>query len=209
MEYIIEKVTAFITRNKNQRTELLLFQHPTAGIQIPSGTVENEETVEKALIREVAEETGLKNTSIKQYIGYMEKTLPADQFILLKKSKVYSQPVSTSFGWAELRKGIPLIALRTNNAYTQVTYLEYDNLLNPEYISYQITGWVPSHLLCNKTKRHFFHLTINEAVKDEWEIFADNHAFKLFWSPLTRLPQIIAPQSQWLEFIRHNLGYNL
>ena len=33
----IEKVTAFITRTTTQGTDLLLFAHPHAGIQIPAG----------------------------------------------------------------------------------------------------------------------------------------------------------------------------
>ncbi len=36
----IEKVTAFVTRMVNGRRELLLFQHPYAGIQIPAGAVD-------------------------------------------------------------------------------------------------------------------------------------------------------------------------
>ena len=34
-----EKVTAFVIRTANHRAELLLFEHPYAGIQIPAGTV--------------------------------------------------------------------------------------------------------------------------------------------------------------------------
>ena len=59
MSKIIEKVTAFIIRKSKDGNDLLLFEHPNAGIQIPAGTVEDQETPEKAIIREVAEETGL------------------------------------------------------------------------------------------------------------------------------------------------------
>jgi 8-oxo-dGTP pyrophosphatase MutT (NUDIX family) len=50
----IEKVTAFVTREVESGHELLLFEHPNAGIQIPAGTVNPEETPEEAGRREVA-----------------------------------------------------------------------------------------------------------------------------------------------------------
>ena len=36
----VEKVTAFITRRVDDGCELLLFEHPVGGVQIPAGTVE-------------------------------------------------------------------------------------------------------------------------------------------------------------------------
>ncbi len=38
-----EKVTAFVTRMSPRGMEVLLFQHPSAGIQVPAGTVEADE----------------------------------------------------------------------------------------------------------------------------------------------------------------------
>jgi hypothetical protein len=40
MEKELGKVTCFITRRNEYKLELLLIQHPKAGIQIPTGTVE-------------------------------------------------------------------------------------------------------------------------------------------------------------------------
>jgi 8-oxo-dGTP pyrophosphatase MutT (NUDIX family) len=65
----IEKVTAFVTRMVHGRQELLLFEHPCAGIQIPAGTVELAEAPEAAAIRETHEETGLIDVAIDQYLG--------------------------------------------------------------------------------------------------------------------------------------------
>ncbi|MBI1802321.1 MAG: NUDIX domain-containing protein [Chloroflexi bacterium] len=58
---MVEKVVAYITREKNGNRELLVFKHsdyPDAGIQVPAGTVEPGELPEQALWREVSEETG-------------------------------------------------------------------------------------------------------------------------------------------------------
>ncbi|HUP26956.1 MAG TPA: NUDIX domain-containing protein [Chloroflexia bacterium] len=58
----LKKVLAYITRRADDRRELLVFTHrdfPGAGLQVPAGTVKDGEDVKKALLREVAEETGL------------------------------------------------------------------------------------------------------------------------------------------------------
>jgi 8-oxo-dGTP pyrophosphatase MutT (NUDIX family) len=63
----IEKVTAFVIRSVNGRMDLLLFEHPYAGIQFPAGTVEPGEAPEAAAVRETYEETGLRDVAIDQY----------------------------------------------------------------------------------------------------------------------------------------------
>jgi ADP-ribose pyrophosphatase YjhB (NUDIX family) len=59
---VIQKVLAYITRQRNGRIEVLVFEHrdfPEAGVQVPAGTVERGESVEQALYREIEEESGL------------------------------------------------------------------------------------------------------------------------------------------------------
>ena len=54
----IEKVTAFVTLpTSTGGYELLLFDNPAAGIQIPDGTVEADESPDLAVLREGSEET--------------------------------------------------------------------------------------------------------------------------------------------------------
>ena len=60
MNKVVQKVTAFIVRERDGVKELLVFKHPTAGIQIPAGTVEKDEDIETAVKRETYEETGLQ-----------------------------------------------------------------------------------------------------------------------------------------------------
>jgi ADP-ribose pyrophosphatase YjhB (NUDIX family) len=65
---VVEKVYAYIT----QEDKLLVFKHtryPEAGIQVPGGTVEGDESPEDAVLREVREETGLNDLEIISYLG--------------------------------------------------------------------------------------------------------------------------------------------
>ncbi|MCA0457785.1 MAG: NUDIX domain-containing protein [Chloroflexi bacterium] len=62
------KVLTYITRG----SRLLVFTHPTApeaGIQVPGGTVEPDELVEDAALREAIEETGLAGLRLSAFLG--------------------------------------------------------------------------------------------------------------------------------------------
>jgi 8-oxo-dGTP pyrophosphatase MutT (NUDIX family) len=62
------KVLAYVTREEH----LLVFQQPdfpTAGIQVPAGTIEDEESPLDAITREVIEETGLTDFTVRAKLG--------------------------------------------------------------------------------------------------------------------------------------------
>ena len=140
---VIEKITAFITRESADGHDLLLFKHPNAGIQILEGTVEDDETPEEAVLREVSEETGLTSLSVGEYLGCMEHRLPEGHRIMAESTKVYARPDVTSFDWAHLRKDIPVtFSGRKIGGFSQVTYEELDRVPNPQYVPMSITGWV-------------------------------------------------------------------
>jgi len=203
MQGIIEKVTAFITRESADGHDLLLFKHPNAGIQIPAGTVEDDETAEEAVLREVSEETGLTSLSVGQYLGCKEDRLPEGQRIMAESTKVYARPDVTSFDWAHLRKGIRVtLSGRRMGGFSQVTYEELDRVPNPQYVTMSIIGWVPDGVLADARRRHFFHLEFDGQSEERWTVYSDNHYFSLFWAPVEALPEIIHPQGEWLEFLR-------
>jgi 8-oxo-dGTP diphosphatase len=73
---MIRKVVAYIT----QEDKLLVFSHPhhpEAGIQVPAGTVEEDESPREAVLREAREETGLDDLEIQSYLGVREHDLSA------------------------------------------------------------------------------------------------------------------------------------
>lgn len=62
------KAFAYIT----QGNSLLVFEHdnaPEAGIQVPAGSIEANETPEQAVLREAREETGLQKLSLIRFLG--------------------------------------------------------------------------------------------------------------------------------------------
>ena len=126
---VLEKVTAFITRPGSSGLDLLLFQHPSAGVQLPAGTVEEGETAEEAVLREAAEETGLAKLRLLSTIGYRYRVLPPGQAVLLCSTAVYSRPDVTSFDWAGLPRGCWVRLQRQQGGFAQVTYEEWDRLL--------------------------------------------------------------------------------
>ncbi len=65
---ISHKVVAYITHG----SRLLVFEHvdfPEAGIQVPAGTIHQDEAPETAVLREAQEETGLPNLTLRHYLG--------------------------------------------------------------------------------------------------------------------------------------------
>ena len=66
------KVLAYIFRTIKDQKELLVFDHKDfddVNPQVPAGTVEEGESNDEAILREVFEESGLKFESHDQYLG--------------------------------------------------------------------------------------------------------------------------------------------
>lgn len=73
----IAKAVAAVIREVEGRQQLLVFRHPTAGVQLPKGTIEPDETIAHATLRELEEESGLTLTAEPRYIGTWDRLLPA------------------------------------------------------------------------------------------------------------------------------------
>jgi ADP-ribose pyrophosphatase YjhB (NUDIX family) len=198
----IEKVTAFVTRTVNSRREVLLFEHPYAGIQIPAGTVELGEAPATAVVRETHEETGLAEVAVDQYLGVREVVLPDARRMIHQPTGVYARPDRMSFNWIQLGRGLTVNIERSSGDFTQITYQEWDRQAAPAYVSYQITGWVPSVVLTQVHRRHFFTLTTTDTTPERWQVIAERVLrFTLFWAPLDALPAIVSTQIPWLDML--------
>ena len=203
MNKIVQKVTAFIVRENNGVKELLVFKHPTAGVQIPAGTVEDGEGIETAVKRETYEETGLQFVKIEKYLGCFENELAEGRRIIAETTEVYIEPSLSAVPYEQkLTRGLTVDYHSTRDDFTHVSYIQYDKHPNPTCIRYNITGWVPNENLSDQKKRHFFHLTAQEETADAWELESDGgHIFSPYWTPLSPKPQIISPQDKWLDFV--------
>ena len=76
---LVEKVVAYVTRQRERASELLVFTHtdfPDAGVQVPAGTVQRGEEPETALMRELEEETGKRGFRLMRKIARDEYVAP-------------------------------------------------------------------------------------------------------------------------------------
>jgi 8-oxo-dGTP pyrophosphatase MutT (NUDIX family) len=206
MNKTIEKVTGFVTRAMPTGIELLLFHHPHAGIQIPAGTMNPGESPAEAVTREIAEETGLVDITISQYLGAKLEKLPENQGVIAVHTKVYARPDLNSFDWAYIRPGITVSIEREAPGFNQILYQEYDRVPEHQFVSMLIKGWVPENALAESQRRHFYRLEFEGESEDHWQVFADHHLFVCFWAPLNNLPDIISPQDEWLSVLKEKLN---
>jgi 8-oxo-dGTP pyrophosphatase MutT (NUDIX family) len=201
MTSTIHKVTCLITRTSSLGSELLLFKHPNAGIQIPAGTVEPGEEIEPAARREAYEETGLDALVLVRLLGKIDDPPPTGRILIATPTPVYSRPLKGSFDWAHFRRRLAVEVLRHTEGFTQVRYEEPDRYPDPKYTTYSITGWVPDDALTDQRIRHFYRFEAPGETPDQWSVATDNHIFELFWAPLDNLPAIANRQAGWVKWL--------
>ena len=146
--------------------ELLVFKHPTAGVQIPAGTVERDEDIETAVKREVYEETGLQLVEIENYLGCFENELEKNQRIIAETTQVIcrtqlnrnSLQTKTSQGTYR-RLSFPQERILQR---FPILNMNITNFTQPIRIDTNITGWIPNENLSAQKKRHFFLMFTQE-----------------------------------------------
>lgn len=197
----LHKVTALVTRQVEKGRELLLFRHPTAGIQLPAGTVELDESPEIAVLRELQEETGLKNAILLGKIGELLQPIPPQLYYILRTTKLFDEPAhdASTTGFT-LFRGAAVRHLQDCQTFAHVAFEEYDLGQTPPALVFYQEGYVRRSLLTRSVLRHFYHLTPTHDTPAEWEQRADGHLFHCYWSPLQPMPQLVWSQQDWLVF---------
>ncbi|MBI5931684.1 MAG: NUDIX domain-containing protein [Chloroflexi bacterium] len=125
---MIEKRKAFAYITHQNR--LLVFEHadyPDAGIQVPAGSIEPDETPEQGVMREAFEETGLEGLVMAEFLGmveyhYNDQEIAHRYFFHLtcdhappetwshmetNRSDGNPEPLEFRFYWATLPDGVP------------------------------------------------------------------------------------------------------
>ncbi len=205
----LDKVTAFITRETTVGRELLVFQHPTAGIQLPAGTVEVGEAVEDAVFREVEEETGLTDVYMVKHLCSISQPLEPEEKLLLTDTVLQSSPGDdgTLYKSVTLRRGVVVRVIGEEDTYDRVVFPEYQ-MHSGELIQVSArTGWVARRHLTDDVQRHMFHLHTSAPTPHHWTQEADSHQFSLFWVSLSQDPDLIPVQDTWYRLVREQLKH--
>ena len=203
---MIEKVAALILRENEEQKELLTFKHPTAGRQLPAGTVEENELPETALLREIKEEAGLTRIEIVKKLGENISFTKEDEFILLKPVRFYAWPVQRAARVGPLHtRGVRVELVERKAGFIRVRDRDVDiNQTPPKELS-KVEGWLPAELLTHQIKRHFYLVNVLEKTKTNWRQTSDmGHIFQLEWLPLDPRPDLIGEQSDWLNYLENN-----
>lgn len=202
----VHKVTAFVTRDLKDHREILVFQHPTAGIQLPAGTVELGEDIEIAVIREAQEETGIQSFHIQSHLGDIENELNDRECIITQTVQARLEPDEKSMPYERtFGRGGTVTFHESINGWSHISYNEYNQVPNPQSISWRIDGWVPNEAISHDKPRHFYHLTTPEKTPERWSLKADGHIYAPFWMPLSPKPSLTPRQSGWLEAVYDQL----
>ncbi|MGG0670556.1 NUDIX domain-containing protein [Lederbergia citrisecunda] len=90
---IKRKVLAYITKDEHVERKILVFEHknhPEAGLQVPGGTIEEDEMLIDALYREIEEETGIRREQL-QLNGkvHKENYFPENQKDVIHERNIF------------------------------------------------------------------------------------------------------------------------
>lgn len=196
----LAKVVSFVTRGPEQERQLLVIRHPTAGIQVPAGTVNIGERLEEAVIRETIEETSLEDLLIARELGSISEELPPGRRLILRATKIFNEPSfdASSEGFA-LSRGSTVSVGSQHGSFSAIIGDPLDHRQDQPRRMSGVRGFVRSSLLGTNLERHFFHLTTTAFTPESWNVFVDGHDFLLYWTPLFPRPELVAPHSGWLE----------
>jgi 8-oxo-dGTP pyrophosphatase MutT (NUDIX family) len=203
---VLGKVTAFVTRETDLGRELLVFRHPNAGVQLPAGTIEPEESPEAAVLREVWEETGLTRVEIVRSLDIMMQPLAPDERVLLQSAHLLSASDTSALHMdTVLHRGWRVRLKRIEGEFAEVAYEAFEMHVQLVVTS-SVEGWLPANLLTQRVERHLFHLHLTASAPDGWQHPADmGHTFQLYWAALDEINDLVPVQQDWLHRVRGRL----
>jgi 8-oxo-dGTP pyrophosphatase MutT (NUDIX family) len=189
-DIILDKVTAFVVSEAEPR-HLLVFDHPLAGTQLPSGTVEPGEEASEAAMREVREETGVRLPSSGIVLGVIERTLPEGRAVLVE---------TPHSGPEVFRRGIAVEVLDTRDSRSSVgiRYREHDFSETPTRLLDSYGAQVSRAALARRVQRTFFRFSA-PIRRRAWTRHADGHVFRVRWAEIVESLDFHGRQQTWYE----------
>ncbi len=195
-----KKVTAFVLESERIPSRILTIAHPMGGRQVPSGSVEDGEGVEAAVVREFREETGLR---------MIERLVPLDiELAHLSGSGIMrSTCTPTSEIGNELicktepfiRRGYSVVINEEQGDWVHVSHHTYDFNVNPAAVIETIAGWVPQSVVARAVERHFYVLFVPKDHRRSWHWDADGHTFLIEWVAFEQSDTLVGVQQRWLS----------
>lgn len=206
------KVTAFVTRDSERGRELLVFRHPTSGVQLPAGTIEPGETPETAVLRELEEETGVKDVEIVRSLGVMtmadeEIGLDTSEYFLLRNVSRMRYPGEPDVPrWRRIRRGQRVHVVAQEGDYVKIHYYQFRLIGGGDFdVLRCAVGWIDADALTTELERHLFHLRLTAPTPETWQKRADHqHVFSMYWVPMNGDPMLVKGLRRWLTWAKEH-----
>lgn len=97
MKHYIQKVCPVLLRQRDNTWQILAFRHPKAGTQLIKGTIEVGEPPEVAVLRELAEESGLVDATVVEKIGELSMDESEQQWHIFLCQAAHDLPEEWDF----------------------------------------------------------------------------------------------------------------
>lgn len=205
----VHKVVAFVTRDDGST---LFFQHPEAGYQLPAGTVDEGETGEVAVLRELWEETSLDQVEIVAYLGRVPT--PATQAMMRENVRpLLSIHDKNSASPRMLSRNYRVEVLDEVDEMARIVYREVK--FHPPSgdesavweTKFTVEGWVPKTSLVRNVQRDIFHIRTLKPTAETWEHAGDHgFMFRMFWHPFGKNPGLHPLQAVWFDYALEKLS---
>jgi len=196
-----EKV-AVIGFRGNSRQSFLAIQHPTAGLQLPAGSVEPGEQPDAAASREFMEETGIAAISNLREIATIDEDLRGSA-ITKTAIDLFDDPSFTKSSQHRIPRGFRVQILQSLREAINVRYTEWLFKASAQEPSWSVEGWTERGFIEARLLRHLYVCDVPDISANHWMHAMDGHLSELGWYDVEMHPPLIPPQDRWLEEAIH------
>jgi 8-oxo-dGTP pyrophosphatase MutT (NUDIX family) len=196
---LLQKVAILVTRPGPDGPELLVFEHVgiPAGVQVPAGTVEADEDVRDAALRELVEETGIVADDVE--LLWTEEEVARLDALVSEDVPMRAAPDADAEVVFDRIWRLGVRVREVAGAWARVAHEEYDLSEEPWRLVSSTEGWLPASVLERSQIRHVFHASAPADASERWEVFAEGiYTFRCFWVPL-RDAGLVSLQQAWVD----------